>query len=248
MEIIPAVDIRGGRCVQLVQGDYSRETVFGDDPVAMAQHWVEEGAKRLHVVDLDGAREGRPVNDAIVARIVTAAAVPVQVAGGVRDAAAISRWADAGAARIVLGTLAVEAPDVVAAAVRDDADRIAVAVDVRAGKAATKGWLQTSETPAGDLAVAMAALGVRHIVYTDIARDGMLQHLDFGAPKRMLSLLAGTLAAGGLIYSGGVTSIEDLVALNEYALEGVIIGTALYDGRIALGEALEALVTGDGTG
>jgi phosphoribosylformimino-5-aminoimidazole carboxamide ribotide isomerase len=247
MEIIPAIDIRGGRCVQLVQGDYARETVFGDDPVAMARRWVQQGGTRLHVVDLDGAKEGRPVNDAIVARIVREAGVPVQVAGGVRDAAAIRRWADAGAERIVIGTLAVEQPDAVAEAVREHGEKIAIALDVRGGKAAVKGWLETSATSADDFTRAMAALGARHFIYTDIARDGMLQHLDFDALKRMLAVLDGTGTGARMIYSGGVTSIADVVALNEYGLEGAIIGTALYDGRLDLAEALAALATGNGT-
>lgn len=248
MDIIPAIDIRAGRCVQLVQGDYGRETVFGDDPVAMARRWVEQGARRLHVVDLDAAKEGRPVNDAIVRRIVSEAAVPVQVAGGVRDAASIQRWADAGASRIVIGTLAVEQPDAIAAAVIEHGNKIAVAIDVRDGKVATKGWLETSGMATEEFVQAMVQRGVRHFIYTDISRDGMLQHIDFAAPKRMLEVLAGTPAGAGLIYSGGVTSIEDVVALNQYGLEGAIIGTALYDGRIDLGEALDVLVTGDGTG
>jgi phosphoribosylformimino-5-aminoimidazole carboxamide ribotide isomerase len=247
MEIIPAIDIRGGRCVQLVQGDYARETVFGDDPVAMARRWVEQGGTRLHVVDLDGAKEGRPVNDAIVARIVREAGVPVQVAGGVRDAASIRRWADAGAQRIVIGTLAVEQPDVVAEAVREHGEKIAIALDVRGGRAAVKGWLETSDTTAEDFTRSMAELGARHFIYTDIARDGMLQHLDFDALQRMLAVLDGTGTGAEMIYSGGVTSVADVVALDAYGLEGAIIGTALYDGRLDLAEALTALATGNGT-
>ncbi len=248
MEVIPAIDIRGGRAVQLAQGDYARETVFGDDPVAMASRWVQQGATRLHVVDLDGAKERRPVNDAIVRRIVSEAGVPVQVAGGMYDASTIRQWAEAGAARIVVGTLAVEQPDAIADAVREHGDKIAVAIDARAGHAATKGWLETSATPVDGFARAMIERGVRHFIYTDISRDGMLRHLDFDAPKHMLAVLAESPSPAGLIYSGGVTSIEDVVALNEYELEGAIVGTALYDGRLDLGQALRVLVTGDGTG
>lgn len=248
MDIIPAIDIRGGRCVQLVQGDYARETVFGDDPVAMAHRWVAQGARRLHVVDLDGAKERRPVNHEIVRRIVREAGVPVQVAGGMRDAAAIAQWAEAGASRVVVGTLAVEDPDALAALVRQYGELISIAIDVRDGNVATRGWLTTSDVAAEDFARRMAALGVAHFIYTDIRRDGMLQHLDFDAPRRMLEVLAETDAPASLIYSGGVTSIEDVIALSSMPLEGAIVGTALYDGRIDLQQALQALITGDGTG
>jgi phosphoribosylformimino-5-aminoimidazole carboxamide ribotide isomerase len=247
MEIIPAIDIRGGRCVRLVQGDYGRETVFGDDPVAMAKRWVASGARRLHVVDLDGAKEGRPVNDDLVGRIVRESGADVQVAGGVRDAAAIDRWAAAGAARIVLGTVAVEQPDAVAAAVARHGDKIAVAVDVKGGKAAVRGWLETSETPAADFVRATARRGVRHFIYTDISRDGMMQHIDFEALHAMLQVLADTGTSARMIYSGGVTSIQDIIALSTHDLEGAIVGRALYDGRIDLQQAILALATGDGT-
>ena len=248
MELIPAIDIRGGQCVRLVQGDYARETVFSDDPVAMARQWASQGAARIHVVDLDAAKEGRPVNDAIIRRIVDGCGVPVQVAGGVRDAAAVDRWASAGAARIVIGTLAVEQPDAVEAAVRKHGDKVAVAVDVRGGKPAVKGWLETADATAEEFVRDMAMRDVRHFIYTDISRDGMMQHLDYAALRGMLGVLADTGTPATLIYSGGVTSIEDIIALNEYGIEGAIVGRALYDGRIDLSEALQALVTGNGTG
>lgn len=247
MEIIPAIDIRGGRCVRLVQGDYARETVFGDDPVAMVKRWVGQGARWLHVVDLDGAKEGRPVNDELVRRIVRESGADVQVAGGVRDAAAIDRWAEAGAARIVLGTLAVEQPYAVEAAVQRHGERIAVAVDVKGGRAAVKGWLETSDTPAAEFMRATARRGVRHFIYTDISRDGMLQHIDFEALRAMLGALAETGTQSRMIYSGGVTSVEDIIALAQHDLEGAIVGRALYDGRIDLPQAVLALSTGDGT-
>ncbi len=247
MEIIPAIDIRGGKCVRLVQGDYGRETVFGDDPLAMAQRWVEQGARRLHVVDLDGAKEGRPVNDAVVREIVRECGADVQVAGGVRDAAAIDRWAEAGAMRIVLGTLAVREPDAVSAAVRKHGERVAVAVDVKDGKPATEGWLGTGDGSAEDFVRAMALSDVRHFIYTDVSRDGMRQHIDFAALHTMLGVLAETGTPAEMVYSGGVTSIADVVALAEHELEGVIIGTALYDGGIRLRAAIAALATGDGT-
>jgi phosphoribosylformimino-5-aminoimidazole carboxamide ribotide isomerase len=247
MEIIPAIDIRGGKCVRLVQGDYGRETVFSEDPVGMAKHWVSLGARRIHVVDLDAAKEGRPVNDALIRRIVEECAAEVQVAGGVRDASAIERWAEARAARIVIGTLAVEQPEVVEAAVRRYGDRIAVAVDVKDGRPAVEGWLETAAESVEDFVRDMALREVRHFIYTDISRDGMMQHLDYATLRHMLDVLADTGTPSTLVYSGGVTSIEDIVALNEYGLEGAIVGRALYDGRIDLREALFALVTGNGT-
>jgi phosphoribosylformimino-5-aminoimidazole carboxamide ribotide isomerase len=249
MDLLPAIDIRGGKCVQLKQGDYARETVYGVDPVAMAQHWHSQGATRLHIVDLDAAKEGRPVNDGVIRRIVTTlrGAVSVQVAGGVRDHNAIHRWVESGADRVVIGTWAVEDPDGIQKAMEKHQDKIAVAVDARGGKAAVKGWLETSDTPVDGFIKDMAHRGVRHFIYTDIARDGMLQHLDFTIVHDLLGLMAATGDPASLIYSGGVTSIEDVIALNQHPLEGAIIGTALYDGRIDLEQALAALATGDGT-
>lgn len=244
MDVIPAIDIRGGKCVRLVQGDFKRETVFGDDPVAIAKRWVDAGAVRIHVVDLDGAREGRPVNDAIVRAIVRTSGVAVQVAGGVRDAAAIDRWAAAGAARIVIGTLAVEQPGAVAAAVRRHGDRIAVAIDVKDGRPATKGWLERAGASVEDFVRGLAGAGVRHVVYTDVSRDGLMQHLDHVALRRMVEALHAAIPGATLIYSGGVTSLADVVALNGYGIEGTIIGRALYDGRLALESALAAVATG----
>jgi phosphoribosylformimino-5-aminoimidazole carboxamide ribotide isomerase len=207
----------------------------------MARRWVDLGAQRLHVVDLDGAREGHPVNGAIVQRIVREAGVPVQVSGGVRDADAVLRWIEAGASRVILGTLAVEQPDTLASILGKHGDTIAVALDVRAGRIATRGWIETSDAPAEEFALAMAAAGVAHLIYTDISRDGMLQHLDFAALDRMLGALATAARRVSLIYSGGVTSIEDAVALSRLDLEGAIIGTALYDGRLDLPEAQRAI-------
>ena len=245
MEIIPAVDIRGGRCVQLVQGDFAREQVYGDDPVAMAQRWESEGARRLHVVDLDGAKEGRPVNDAAVRSIVEALAIPVQVAGGARDAATIARWVDAGADRVVIGTLAVEQPAAVEAAVAaHGVERIAIAVDARDGMLATKGWLETTSVAVEAFMREMLARGARHFIYTDINRDGMLEHPSFDAVAPLVARLEAHPDAT-LVYSGGVTSEDDLGPLADAGAGGVIIGTALYDGRIDLRAAQRALESGD---
>ena len=247
MDLIPAIDIRGGKCVRLVQGDYDRETVFGVDPVAMAMHWASQGASRLHVVDLDAAKEGRPVNEGIIRRIVNEAGIPVQIAGGVRDHQAIHRWADAGAERIVIGTLAVEHPDIVEKALVKHGDKIAIAVDARDGKPAVKGWLETADMSIEAFIPDMTSRGVRHFIYTDISRDGMMAHPDFQQVKNLIAVLTDTGVPATLIYSGGVTSIEDIITLGTYEIEGVIVGRAIYDGRIDLSEAKRALVTGDGT-
>jgi len=249
VQIIPAIDIRGGRAVRLGEhGDFARERVVGVDPVGLATHWAAQGAQRLHVVDLDAAREGRPVNDAIIRRIVAEAGVPVQVAGGVRDHDAIHAWATAGADRIIIGTAAVEHPELVEHAMRKHQDKIAVAIDARGDRAATHAWVSTSEVAVDDFIRRMAALGVRHFVYTDIARDGTDQHPDFARVRRVLDVLADTGAPATFIYSGGVSSIGDVLTLSEYGIEGAIVGGALYDGRLDLAEAMRALAHGGGTG
>ena len=257
MDIIPAIDIRNGKCVRLVQGDYDRETVFGVDPIAMAVHWASQGATRLHVVDLDAAKDGRPVNDAIIRRIVMEAQIPVQVAGGVRDHAAIHRWADCGADRIVVGTLAVEQPAEVERAMVKHRDKIAVAVDARGGKVAVKGWLETSALPVAEFIRDMAARGVQRFIYTDIDRDGTMQHPDFDELGAIAAVVSDAVAGSAtrpahpaeapspLILGGGITSVEDIVALSQYDVEGVITGRALYDGRIDLRAAQRALAVGD---
>lgn len=241
MEILPAIDVRGGKCVRLVQGDYGRERIFNDDPVAQARLFADAGASRLHVVDLDGAREGRPVNDTVIARIVQSVpGMQVEVAGGVREQSSIDRWIDAGAHRVILGTIAVQQPDVVSSATKKHGERIAIAVDARDGKVAVKGWLETSTLDAADFMRDMAARGAQHFIYTDITRDGMMQHLDFDAFEALLAATAPAVDRAHVIYSGGVTSTDDLRRLATMNIEGAIVGTAIYDGRIDLREALAA--------
>jgi phosphoribosylformimino-5-aminoimidazole carboxamide ribotide isomerase len=246
MELIPAIDIRGGRCVRLVQGDFARETVFSDDPLAMAERWLAEGAKRIHIVDLDAAREGRPVNAPLIARIIAATGAQIEVAGGPREAADFDRWADAGADRIVTGTLAVQQPDVVEAAARRHPGKIAAAVDARDGRIAIKGWTETSETSIAGFIGDMRRRGIEHFIYTDISRDGMMEHPDFDAFARVLddAAVPGDRVDGAsVIFGGGITSIDDLERLaTEFSIEGVIIGRALYDGRIDLRTARQAIV------
>lgn len=249
MDVIPAIDIRDGRCVRLgAHGDYERETVYGVDPVAIAQHWAGLGATRLHVVDLDAAKEGRPVNDALIRRIVTELSIRVQVAGGVRDHAAIHRWADAGADRIVIGTLAVEHPELIEKAMVKHQDKISIAVDARGGKAAVKGWLEVTDTTVEPFIRDMAQRGARHFVYTDIGREGTMQHPDFGHVESIARVVADAAESpdgyAPMIYSGGITSIDDIATLARFNIEGVISGTALYDGSIDLGAAQAAALPG----
>ena len=232
MIVIPAVDLRGGRCVRLFQGDFARETVYGDDPVAMARRWQEAGAPMLHVVDLDGAREGRRVQGAAVAAIARALTIPTQTGGGLRRLEDIAAAFDAGVARIVLGTAALEdRPFLMAALARWGAERIALGLDARDGLVATRGWEETSATRAVDLARELAALGVRRVVYTDIGRDGTLSAPNYAALRELAGV--GDLA---IIASGGIARREQLDALAAIpGVEGAIVGRALYTGHVTLG-------------
>lgn len=236
MEIIPAIDLRDGRCVRLVQGDYDREIVFSDDPVAMARSWAEQGALRLHVVDLDGAREGRPVNDEPVRRIIEAVDLPVQIAGGVRDHDAIDAWLAAGADRVVLGTAAVRDTEFAAEAARRHGERIVVSIDARDGVVATEGWTEGTSEQAEALLLRLAALGVRRFVSTDIARDGTGTSPNFEAVATMVAA-----SEAPIIAAGGVAEVAHLVRLAELGVEGAIVGLALSDGRLDLREALAAV-------
>lgn len=249
MDVIPGIDIRGGRCVRLVQGDYAQETVFGD-PLEMARHWVDLGARRLHVVDLDGARERRSVNDSIIRSIIDECGVPVQVAGGMRDAATVDAWARAGADRIVVGTLAVEQPDELERALGDHRDRIAVAIDARDGMVATRGWLETSSVSVADFITRMTDAGVQRFVYTDTRADGTLGGVDLRALDAVVARVREATRTAPddeapLIAGGGVASVDDVVAMDALGIEGVISGRALYDGRLDLRAAMRALAVGD---
>jgi phosphoribosylformimino-5-aminoimidazole carboxamide ribotide isomerase len=238
MEIIPAIDIRGGLCVRLDQGDYARETVFDDDPASVAKRWQDAGATRIHVVDLDGAREGTPRNGEVIRRVLSAVSVRVQVGGGIRDVAAIQQYLDAGAARVVLGTAAVKDQATLVTAVSLFRDRILVGVDARDGMVATEGWLETSEMRAMDLIQQLSELGVRRIFYTDISRDGMQSGPNFPALHEVVEHAAGLPSPVAVIASGGVSSIEHLRRLEQIGVEGVIIGKALYTGALDLREAI----------
>jgi phosphoribosylformimino-5-aminoimidazole carboxamide ribotide isomerase len=233
VQIYPAIDLRGGQCVRLRQGDYEQETVFGADPAAMARRWVDDGATALHIVDLDGAREGRPVNGPSIRAIVTASRVPCQLGGGLRSAADIEAALSWGVERVVIGTRALQEPGWLEEMTRKYPGQIVLGVDAKKGQVATHGWLDVSGQSALDLARGLSGLPLAALVYTDIGRDGMLQGANVEAMAEMCA--ATTLP---VIASGGVTTLEDVRRLAELALAGCIVGRALYEGRLNLKEIL----------
>ena len=241
MIIYPAIDLRGGRCVRLQQGDFARETVYADDPVEAAGRWAAEGAAWLHVVNLDGAlgRSGE-ANLAALARIRRAVDLPIQFGGGLRSVEDVDRVLGLGVARVILGTVAIREPEVVREALaRYGAERIAVGIDARDGRVAIAGWVDVSEVEAVDLGRRMAALGVQRVVYTDVARDGMLT-----GPNVPATAALARETGLRVIASGGVSSLDDLEQLAAHAadgIDGVIVGMALYEGRLTLPEALALL-------
>jgi phosphoribosylformimino-5-aminoimidazole carboxamide ribotide isomerase len=235
VQIFPAIDLRGGQCVRLVQGDYARETVFGADPAAVARRWVEQGATFLHLVDLDGAKQGRPINRDSVRAIIHAAGVPCQLGGGLRTEEHVREALDWGVTRVILGTRALRDPDWCAALCRRFPGRIVLGIDAREGRVSTEGWLQDSDILAIDLARQCATWGVSAIVYTDISRDGMLQ----GANVEATAELARAVPDVPVIASGGVTGLDDIARLARAGLAGCIVGRALYEGRLELPAALE---------
>lgn len=236
MEVIPAIDLRGGRCVRLHQGDFDRETVFSDDPLAMALRWQQEGGPRLHLVDLDGAAAGEPAHLQVISDIVRSLDIPVQVGGGIRTAATARAWLEAGVDRVVIGTAAVRNPEMVAEVCRaHGGDRVVVSVDARNGMVALQGWTESSQVSALELALRMADLGVPRLLYTDIARDGMLSGPDLATNERLVEETGMAILA-----SGGVASVDDIRQLVPTGVEGVIVGRALYTGAVSLGEALAA--------
>lgn len=237
--LYPAIDIQGGQAVRLRQGDFARATVFGDDPVEVARRWQDEGAEVVHVVDLDGAREGRLVNVAIVERIAAALAIPVEFGGGVRDREALARAAASGVRWVVVGTSAVTDDELLAAAVELLGERLVVGADCSEGRIATHGWQEASEMTAVAFARRLEEVGARRILYTDVARDGMLS----GPNVEGLQELAAATSLE-VIMSGGVGTLDDLVAIRRVAppnVVGTIVGRALYDGRFTLAEAAAAL-------
>lgn len=236
MEIIPAIDLKDGHCVRLYQGDFAQATVYSEDPVAVARRWEALGAPRLHVVDLDGARNGRPTNTDAVIAIVQAVGLPVQLGGGLRREEDISAVLALGVDRVILGTAAVEQSDLVARLVARFAERIIVGVDARDGRVATAGWTSLAPVLATDLVARMGDLGVRRVIYTDISRDGTLTEPNFAALAELQRL-----NGPAIIASGGITSIEHLRRLAGLKVEGAIVGKALYSGALDLAAALAAL-------
>lgn len=242
MEILPAIDLLGGKCVRLYQGDYNQSQVYHEDPVAVAQQWQAQGASRLHLVDLDGAKTGEPVNLTAIAAIVQALEIPVQVGGGLRHRDQVKQLLDLGVGRVILGTIAVENPDLVGQLCAEFPGQIVVGIDARNGKVATRGWLETSTVDAGELAKRMETLGAAAIIYTDIHRDGTMTGPNIEALRELaLSLTLPVIA------SGGVSKLRDLLSLlslESHGVNGVIIGKALYTGDIQLEEAIRAIGPG----
>lgn len=242
MEVIPAIDLLDGKCVRLYQGDYDRSETFNNNPVEVARTWSEQGATRLHLVDLDGAKSGKTVNLAAIEAIVRAIDIPVQVGGGIRDRASVVRLLDLGVQRIILGTVAVEKPELVTELCQEFPQQIVVGIDARKGKVATRGWLETSEIAATELAQRMAQQGAAAIIYTDIHRDGTLSGPNLDALKE----LARTIDIP-VIASGGVSSLTDLLsllALETLGVTGAIVGRAIYTGDVKLSEAIQAVGNG----
>jgi len=234
--LFPAIDLKDGKCVRLIQGDMDQATVFNDDPGAQAAEFEALGFEYLHLVDLNGAFAGKPVNGDAVRSILDKISIPAQLGGGIRDLATIEMWLETGISRVILGTSAVRDPDLVREACAKFPGRIAVGLDARGGRVAVEGWAETSDVTAAEIAARFEDAGVAAIIYTDIDRDGVLQGLNLEATK---ALAAGTSIP--VIASGGLSSIADIAALLEpdcAGIEGAISGRALYDGRLDAAEAL----------
>jgi len=240
MVVLPAIDLKDGKCVRLRQGRADAVTVYSDDPVAQAQAWRAQGAEQLHVVDLDGAFQGEPRHAEVIARIVKAIGIPVEVGGGLRTDAQIERLLEAGVARAIVGTRALEGIDALAALVRRFGEKIAVGIDARDGFVQVKGWVETTKTRAAELAKQVESVGVRTIIYTDTATDGMLGGPNLAAMREM----CGTVSCR-VIASGGVSAPEHVTALKALGcpnLYGAIVGKALYDGKTTLAAMRAAAV------
>ena len=242
MQVIPAIDLLEGQCVRLHQGDYDQVTRFSDDPVAQALSWQRQGAERLHLVDLDGAKTGQPVNDAAIKAITAALAIPVQLGGGVRSAERAEELLACGLDRVILGTVALEQPELVEQLAARHPGQIVVGIDAKNGKVATRGWIEESSTEATDLARRFSASPLAALICTDIATDGTLAGPNLAFLRAMAEA-----SAVPVIASGGIGTLEHLLALlpmEAQGVSGVIVGRALYDGRVDLGEALAAIGNG----
>jgi phosphoribosylformimino-5-aminoimidazole carboxamide ribotide isomerase len=233
VEVWPAIDLRGGKCVRLQQGDYARETVFGDDPATIARQWADQGARHLHLVDLDGAREGQPKNLVAVAAILKAAKLECELGGGIRDEQTIRELLELGLRRLVIGTLAIRQPDWFRAMCRQFPHRLVLGIDARDGLVATHGWLETSDMAATEVARQFGNEPLAAVIYTDIATDGMLAGPNFAAMAEMQAAVDMPVIA-----SGGVTTAADVAQLAAIPMAGCIIGRALYEGTITLPRAI----------
>lgn len=243
MLIFPAIDLKGGRCVRLLRGDLAAETVYGDDPVAMGRRWVAEGAEYLHVVDLDGAVRGEPVNAAAIEGLCKALPIPIEVGGGIRTVERAQALIDLGVDRVIFGSAALSHPDIVAEACAKMPGRIAVGIDARDGKVAVQGWTETSETTAAELAKKVEALGASRIIYTDISRDGTQEGVNVGATQSLADALKIPVTASGGV--GSLAHIEALVDSQRRSqgrgpgIDSVIVGRAIYTGAVNLREAID---------
>lgn len=235
MELWPAIDLRGGCCVRLQQGDYNRETVFGEDPVKTVKQFIDGGSRRLHIVDLEGAKDGAAVQAELIQRMVKAAGVPCQVGGGIRSQKIIESYLEAGASRLVIGSIAIEEPELFTKLANMFPHTLVLGLDAREGKLAARGWLETSSQQAVDVAIQSADLPLAAIVYTDIARDGMLQGPNLPALEAMVQASPHPVVA-----SGGVANSDDLRAIAATGAAGCIVGRALYDGGLTLSAAIDA--------
>jgi phosphoribosylformimino-5-aminoimidazole carboxamide ribotide isomerase len=237
--IYPAIDIRDGKCVRLVQGDYNQETIYNENPLEVARAWEAQGAAWIHLVDLDGAKAGHPVNDQLVGKIAASVNVPVQVGGGMRTMKDVERLLSLGISRVILGTAAIEDRSFVEEVLHQYGDKVAIGIDARDGFVATRGWLETSEVKAEDLAVELAGKGAQTFIYTDISRDGMM-----GGPNIESIVKLAKVSGQSVIASGGVSQFSDLENLAVHYQDGVtgaIVGKALYTGSIDLSEALKKI-------
>lgn len=236
MLIIPAIDIRGGKCVRLFQGDYGKETVYAEDPLEIAKAWIGQGANFLHIVDLDGARKGIPQNREIILRLLKISPVPVQIGGGIRNFADIENYVSSGSSRVILGTAAYTDPDFFQEACRRWPGKIVVDIAAKGGKATISGWTQEAEIPALDLAKKCESLGASWVIYTDVLRDGAQKGINLETTRAMAqSLRIPVIASGGV---ASLTDIASLLPLEEEGVAAVIIGRALYAGTIDLREAI----------
>jgi phosphoribosylformimino-5-aminoimidazole carboxamide ribotide isomerase len=240
MQVWPAIDLRGGKCVRLRQGDYHQETVFAENPAAVAQQFADQGAKHLHIVDLEGAREGLPVNLPAVQEILAAIELETELGGGIRDAQSVEELFDFGVSRLVIGTSALTDPEWFRGACRQYPGRLVLGIDARNGMAATDGWMNISKVPAIELARQFASEPLAAIIYTDIATDGMMAGPNVAAMAEMQAAVDVPIIA-----SGGVTTIDDVARLVEAGLAGCIIGRALYEGTLQLSDAIR-IAAGDG--